>query len=376
MAIDGRTARRVRRGHRGARTRPLHRTVRTCAALLAFSLASLSAAATELPGGGVPPETLAEFVRPHQLVDIGGRKLNLFCMGAGPRTVLFDSGGSDWSVIWALVLPEVANHARACAYDRAGLGYSDPAAGPRSPIAIVEDLHALIRAAGLPTPLVLVGHSLGGFHAKLLARLYPEDVSGLVLVDPAEERSSDRVRPLLLKRYGESLTARLELRDNDGLGLLLARFEKCAAAVKDGDLDPQSSLYRRCSDPVRPALGPAIAAERARIQVTRSYQETQSSEVINSVYGKAGGDPVYAALFRRGVFGSTPLVVLTHGRFDAEDPFDAADFQSGLWLHEQTAALSRHGRHRVVPNTSHNIEIDDPAAVISAVTEVLAASSR
>ncbi|QEH77827.1 alpha/beta hydrolase [Sphingomonas sp. C8-2] len=372
MAVDDGVGGTASRGGRGAGW--LRRAMLGCAAFIA--LAPAGAAEPGGKGAQVPSETLAEFARPHQLVDIGGRKLNLFCMGAGPRTVLFDAGGSDWSVIWALVLPEVAKHARACAYDRAGLGYSDPAAGPRSPIAIVEDLHALIRAAGIETPLVLVGHSLGGFHTKLYARLYPEDVAGLVLIDPAEERSSERVRALLLKRYGASLTARLELRDNDGLGLLLARFERCVAAAKDGDLDPQSPLYRRCSDPVRPALGPAIAAERARIQVTRSYQEIQGSEVINSVYGKAAGDPIYAALFRPGVFGNKPLIVLTHGRFDADDPFDVADFQSGLWLHEQTAALSRRGRHRVVPDTSHNIEIDDPAAVIDAVVEVLGSSSR
>ena len=91
---------------------------------------------------------------------------------------------------------------------------------------------------------------------------------------------------------------------------------------------------------------------------------------------RSTGDPIYAALFRPGVFGNKPLVVLTHGRFDADDPFEVADFQSGLWLHEQTAALSRRGRHRVVPDTSHNIEIDDPAAVIGAVAEVLGSSSR
>ena len=58
-----------------------------------------------------------------------GRTINLFCMGSGKRTVLFDAGGSDWSVIWGLVQPRVAARARACSYDRAGLGYSDPARG-------------------------------------------------------------------------------------------------------------------------------------------------------------------------------------------------------------------------------------------------------
>src|SRR4051812_32204466 len=89
----------------------------------------------------ISSESLDEFTHPHTLVDIGGRKLNLVCMGSGDKTVLFDAGGSDWSVIWALVQPSVARRTRACSYDRAGLGYSDPAPGARSPVAVAEDLH-------------------------------------------------------------------------------------------------------------------------------------------------------------------------------------------------------------------------------------------
>lgn len=353
---------------RGLRRRPLLQTA--CGALgLAWAHAAAMAAP---PTAEVPtaPETLAAFARPHEAIDIGGRKLNLFCMGEGPKTVLFEAGGSDWSVIWALVMPKVAETARACAYDRAGLGYSDAAFGQRTPIALTDDLHALIHAAGLKTPLTLVGHSLGGFTVKLYTSLYPEDVAALVLVDPAEERSSQRVRQRLWTTYGASLSAQLELRDNDGLAQLLSRFEECSGAASDRDLDPASKIYRRCSDPVRQPLGPAIAAERQRIQVTRRYQAAQASEIINSVYGRADGDPVYEKLFRRGAFGNRPLIVLSHGNYDATDPFDKADFQSGLWLHEETAALSRRGRHRVVQNTGHNIEIDGPAAIVEAVAAV------
>ena len=110
-------------------------------------------------------------------VDVAhGRALTLVCSGSGP-TVLFEAGGSDWSSIWSKVQPAIAKRARACAYDRAGLGDSDPGGEPRSPVALVEDLHALARAAPLARPLVLVGHSLGGFDVKLYAALYPDDVA-------------------------------------------------------------------------------------------------------------------------------------------------------------------------------------------------------
>lgn len=342
-------------------------------ALLTSIASPASAQALPASATASTADVLRHYVGPHQLVDIGGgRKLNLFCMGAGDRTVLFDAGGSDWSVIWGLVQPAVAGGARTCSYDRAGLGYSDPARGPRTPFAIVEDMHALIHAAQLRTPLVLVGHSLGGFNVKLYAALYPEDVAGLVLVDPAEDRWYDRIRREFLARFGASIAARSELGDQDFFRMLAARYEQCAALARDHDLDPASDLYRRCTDPVRAPLGPDIATERQRVQVTSRYQEAQSSEVANSVYANPGANAAYAALFRGRPFGDRPVIVLSHGIYDAADPLDVASFWAADRLHAQSAALSRRGRHVIVPNTHHNIEIDAPDAIVRAIREVLA----
>jgi hypothetical protein len=74
------------------------------------------------------------------------------------------------------------------------------------------------------------------------------------------------------------------------------------------------------------------------------------------------------------MFGSMPMIVLSHSIFDQNDPAEAADFQAGLWLHQDSAALSRKGQHRVVPNTNHNIEIEDPDAIANAVIDLLAAT--
>ncbi|WP_294003728.1 alpha/beta hydrolase [Sphingomonas sp.] len=301
------------------------------------------------------------------------RKLNLYCSGQGTRAVLLDAGGSDWSVIWALVQPVVSTQARVCSYDRAGLGYSDPAKGPRSPIAIVDDLHALIHRAELNTPLVLVGHSLGGFNVKLYAALYPEDVAGLVLVDPAEERAAERSRAFLRNRYGPALAARIELSDQPWIDKLIDHYRECASAARVADLASGSTIYRSCTDPVRPKLGPTIAAERARLQGRYSYQQAQASEIANSVYGPPTPDVAYAALFQPGMLGNRPLIVLTHGIHDSEDRFEAASYQADLFLHRQTARLSTRGAHRIVPGSHHNIEIDAPEAITDAIRNILTA---
>lgn len=318
-----------------------------------------------------PSDPGRAYVQPHERVDIGGRRLNLFCQGDGPRTVLFDAGGSDWSSTWALVHPAVAQGAKACVYDRAGLGYSDPARGPRTPITIVEDMRRLVVAAGLNTPLVLVGHSLGGFNVKLYAALYPEDVAALVLIDPAEDRSTERVRQMSVEGFGPALAARSELRERTFLAFLLDRYGRCADLARQGDLEPTSDDYRRCTDPVRPALGESIAAERGRIQATSIYQTAQASEILNSVFTDPEADAVYASLFRPGAFGDKPVMVLTHGEHDASDPLEALGQAQSIALHQETARLSARGHHQVVEGASHNIQVDAPAAIVAAVETVL-----
>lgn len=104
--------------------------------------------------------------------------------GAGDTTVVFESGlGNDWTP-WQLVAPEVAAEARTFAYSRPGYGQSEPSLAARDAAQIVEDLRVLLETRGVSPPYVLVGHSFGGAYMELFAKAYPEQVSGVVLVDP------------------------------------------------------------------------------------------------------------------------------------------------------------------------------------------------
>jgi pimeloyl-ACP methyl ester carboxylesterase len=120
-------------------------------------------------------------------VDIGGRRLRLVSMGpqsAAPTpTVLFEAGAFGTAADWAVVQAAIADRYRSCAYDRAGLGYSDPGPAPRDSKAIVRDLEALLQSAKIAPPYVLVAHSMAPVHAYRFALEHPEWVKGLVLVD-------------------------------------------------------------------------------------------------------------------------------------------------------------------------------------------------
>lgn len=319
-----------------------------------------------------------DYVRPHDLVDVGhGRKMNLYCRGQGAVTVVFDSGLSDWSYVWALVQPAVASRTRACAYDRAGIGYSDPSPRPSSPVNIVDDLHTLLKAAGVEGPLILVGHSLGGFNMKLYALTYPSQVAGLVLVDSSQERTDARIGALERARFGKDLVDRFRAQMAAGFKTYLGHLTHCAETLPANTGDKMSDWYKSCvnvgnSGPIVP-LGQDINAEFEVIQARPTFQKAQASEVLNSVYGPAAQPNThYSKLFGgKHPFGDKPLIVLTHGIYDMAEPYGELRYFESTGLDRQTAVLSTRGVQRMVPSTRHYIQIDNPQAVVDAVDQIL-----
>ncbi len=122
---------------------------------------------------------------PGQMIDIGVRKLHLYCTGEGSPTVILIAGGGAFSIDWALVQPKVAEKTQVCSYDRAGLGWSDPGSAEETVEETINDLHALLRASGEKGPFILVGASIGGIYIQAYQRAFPEDVGGLVFSNSA-----------------------------------------------------------------------------------------------------------------------------------------------------------------------------------------------
>ncbi|HVX67833.1 MAG TPA: alpha/beta hydrolase, partial [Bryobacteraceae bacterium] len=151
------------------------------------------------------------FPPPGKLVDVGGFRMHLYCAGEGSPAVILDSGLSDAWLHWYKVQPEVAATTRVCAYDRAGLGWSDPSPRPRSSKVIAQELHTLLERAGIRPPFVLVGHSMGGLDVRMYASLYREQVAGMVLVDASHPEQFERFPPTL--RSGGDLWQQAMRRD-------------------------------------------------------------------------------------------------------------------------------------------------------------------
>ncbi len=122
---------------------------------------------------------------PGQTFQVSGHRMFLHCTGAGSPTVLLSSGFGERSPSWSWITNTVAATTRVCVYDRAGEGWSEPAAGPQDGVELADDLHATLAAAGIAGPYVLAGHSVGGTYDMVFAARYPAEVAGMVLLDSA-----------------------------------------------------------------------------------------------------------------------------------------------------------------------------------------------
>lgn len=156
-------------------------------AALATSGAIYQSVATAIDRRNYPP--------PGQLVDVGGYRMHIHCVGDGSPTIILDHVGAANAAQWGLVQPALANSTRVCAYDRAGFGWSDPGPAPRDAQQNMHELHTLLDKAGIPGPYVLVGHSYGGNVARLYVAHYRDQVAGMVLVDPGNLFDTPGVPP-------------------------------------------------------------------------------------------------------------------------------------------------------------------------------------
>ena len=303
------------------------------------------------------------YAHPGRLVAIEGTRLNIYCVGSGSPTVVFDSGWEDWAPVWAIVQPRVAQWTRACSYDRAGAGFSDAGPMPRTSVRIADELHSALHNAGIEGPYILVGHAFGGDNVRTFAVRYMDDVAGMVLVEADvgrldEHRSDD---PLIasLKECRQAIAA------GNPLPLLPAQSgapaHSCAQQFFRGLPEQMWSpqLNARLLDlaQTKVALYDAFISEMEQMTADEAYLEQHPRS-----------------------FGSRPIRVLSTGYhgIHAIDPTRPKSAEQQSYEDEVTRAqarwlaLSSNAKQLFTSNSSEYIPFDQPDVVVDAIHQVYA----
>lgn len=275
---------------------------------------------------------------PGHLVDVQGRKMHIVCMGEGSPSVILDSGLGDSYVSWRKVQPDISRFTRVCSYDRAGLGYSAPSSNPRTSKVMAGELRALLQAAGIAPPYVLVGHSMAGYNVRLFANDYANEVAGMVLVDASHPDQENRFSP--------------ELRSMEGSWHREAEFIAYSTPLGI------PRLIGLCEpDPVERAADCNFHSARESMAEMKAFDESARQTAAT------------------GSLGSIPLAVLSHDpdKLYAELPPDIAKSTNEAWekMQEELAHLSSRATQTVSKNSSHYIQQDNPELVVKTVRNIV-----
>jgi pimeloyl-ACP methyl ester carboxylesterase len=298
-----------------------------------------------------------------QAVDVGGRTLNLYCSGEGSPAVILETGGNSPGYGWMPIQTKLAAFTRACWYDRAGVGWSDPPQGPRTSASVVSDLHQALSRAGVAPPYVLVGASIGGEYARVYTSRYPQDVAGLVFVDSAHP---DEPEPaFMLSAFNRmspgarrSLCTALPFMARFGILRFMASR---MSGPPPSQSNPEGEILAKLN--ARP--------EALRVEAEQGCAATDGGKLLST---RGTGNPELDGAARNaGGLGDRPLVVLTAGRYWAPPGLEkqAADYHE-LWIHQLQASLaqlSSRGR-QVVVDAHHDMD-ETPDAVVTATREVV-----
>lgn len=296
---------------------------------------------------------------PGQLINVGTHRLHLRCAGEGTPAVVFDAALGASSLSWSLVLPGVAAVTRACAYDRAGFGWSEGGPLPRTAGRIADELYTLLRRAAVPLPCVLVGHSFGGLVMRLLAARHPDAAAALVLLEPAQP--DEWAQPSEQRRR---LVARgVRLCGHGALAARLGLARVVAALVSTGALGAARAVVKVVSRGGLRREDEGILAPvwklppEARTVLKHMWTEPRFFEALGSQIASICDSAAQVAHEAPEDYGDLPLAVLTAA--GAGEPRLQAD-----------AALARRsarGRHVLVAGSGHWLPLDAPATVVDAI---------
>jgi pimeloyl-ACP methyl ester carboxylesterase len=298
------------------------------------------------------------FPPPGRLIDVGGRRLHAVTLGRGSPTVVLEAAIAASSLSWARVHSLVARDTCVCAYDRAGLAWSDPPRAPRTFAQMVDDLEGCLGALPCVAPYVLVGHSFGVFMCLTFAARHPHRVAGLVLVDPPSEWMRLDRRRLRMLRGGVLLSR---------IGSVLARVgivRACLTLLTGGA--PAAPRY------FVKIFGPTTASTVERLVGEVRKLPPESHPVVQALWCQPKCFEAMAEHIRvlpeatasAGTIasvGDLPLIVISSG--DQTPDVRAA--------HERLAKMSGRGRVVLASKSGHWVPYDEPELIVDAIREIV-----
>lgn len=291
------------------------------------------------------------FLPPGKVVQINGKNWHYQVMGEGSPTVIVDSGTGGTHLDWQLVQPEVAKFTRILSYDRAGYGWSDSSAEPRTAEQAVSELRQLLREIEIEPPYVLVGMSLSGLFTRLFAYHHPLEVAGMVLVDVTHERMYEDA-PVewveLNKRLERLLPHVMPIVGRTGLLRLLVTFDSVPMAAGLFQKLPPSMRSLASSLYSQTQFGKTFAQESAAVSV--SMNQIEQIRQTKS-------------------FPDIPLIVLSAGKPEFDITQEVVEKLQAL--HADLANESPQGVHIIAQESGHVIQLDKPELVIDAVRQVV-----
>lgn len=303
---------------------------------------------------------LKRFPPPGKFVHLQNRRVHLRDTGDGSPTVIFESGLMSTVLTWQKIQPQLAQITRVVSYDRPGLGWSDPGPEPRTASRIVDELHALLAEAKIPPPYVLVGHSFGGLTMPLFAARYPDEVCGIVLIDPVAPAEwhppSDRDRRRI--EIGSTVCHRAAVLSHVGL----LRF--IASLVQSGAKSFANPMIRAISKGApsdsnsteSPWFWNLPASERAMTPVF--WTQAKFCHVIASQLASL---PESAAQVIEAGAVDRPLTVISANNVSTQR----------LEHHKAIAARSPQGRHIVAERSGHWVTEHEPELVVESILELV-----